>query len=286
MLNILEGYPLRQFGWGSAQAMHYEIEAMRHAFADRNTLLGDPAFVKNPVERLIDKSYAAHIRETIHDKAGVSAELGKDITSHEGANTTHFSIIDRAGNAVSLTYTLNDWFGARVVATGTGVLMNDEMDDFTPNPGRVNAYGIMQGGANAIAPGKIPLSSMSPTIITKDDKPVLVLGTPGGRRIITAVLQTILNVVDYRMNIQEAVDAPRVHHQWFPDVTNVEPYGLSPDARKILEDMGYRFDDSLPANHVAAIMVGAPSLEGKPVARNQYYGANDPRRGTGLAQGY
>ena len=287
MLNILEGYPLRQFGFGSAQALHDEIEAMRHAYADRGTLLGDPAFVKNPIPRLIDKAYAAKIRGSIlPDKAGVSSELGKDVMAHEGSNTTHFSIIDRAGNAVSLTYTLNDWFGARVVASGTGVLMNDEMDDFTPNPGRVNAYGVVSGEANAIAPGKIPLSSMSPTIITKDGKPVLVLGTPGGKRIITAVLQTILNVVDYQMNIQEAVDAPRIHHQWFPDVTNVEPYGLSPDTRKILEGMGYRFDDSLPANHVAAIMVGAPSLEGKPVGRNRYYGANDPRRGTGLALGY
>ncbi len=287
MLNILEGYPLRQLGWGSAQALHYEIEAMRHAYADRNTLLGDPAFVKNPVARLIDKGYAARIRDSITaDKAGVSSDLGKDLMAHEGSNTTHFSIIDVHGNAVSLTYTLNDWFGAKVVATGTGVLMNDEMDDFTANPGRANAYGVVAGETNAIAPGKIPLSSMSPTIITEDEKPVLVLGTPGGKRIITAVLQTILNVVDYRMNIQEAVDAPRIHHQWWPDVTNVEPYGLSLDTRKILEGMGYRFDDSLPANHLAAIMVGAPNLEGKPVGRNRYYGANDPRRGTGLAQGY
>ena len=287
MLNILEGVPLRQFGWGSAEALHYEIEAMRHAFVDRNTLLGDPAFVKNPVERLIDKGYAAKIRESIvADKAGNSGEMGREIASHEGSNTTHFSIIDNAGNAVSLTYTLNDWFGARVVASGTGVLMNDEMDDFTPNPGRANVYGVVQRDANGIAPGKIPLSSMSPTIITRDGKPVLVLGTPGGRRIITTVLQTILNVVDFQMNIQEAVDAPRIHHQWLPDVTNVEPYGLSPDTRKILEKMGYRFDDSLPANHVAAIMVGAPSLEGKAVGRNRFYGANDPRRGTGLAQGY
>jgi gamma-glutamyltranspeptidase/glutathione hydrolase len=287
MLNILEGYPLRQLGWGSAEALHDEIEAMRHAFVDRNTLLGDPAVVKNPVERLIDKSYAAKIRDSISaDKAGISSELGKDIASHEGSNTTHFSIIDVNGNAVSLTYTLNDWFGARVVASGTGVLMNDEMDDFTPNPGRPNVYGVVQGDANAIAPGKIPLSSMSPTIITRDEKPVLILGTPGGKRIITTVLQTILNVVDFQMNIQEAVDAPRIHHQWLPDVTNVEPYGLSPDTRKILEGMGYRFDDSLPANHVAAIMVGAPNLEGKPVGRNRFYGANDPRRGTGLAQGY
>ncbi len=287
MLNILEGYRLRELGWGSAQALHYEIEAMRRAFVDRNTLLGDPDFVKNPIERLIDKDYAAKIRETISaDKAGISSEFGKDVAAHEGSNTTHFSIVDRAGNAVSLTYTLNDWFGARVVATGTGVLMNDEMDDFTSNPGRINAYGIVPGEANAIAPGKIPLSSMSPTIITKDGKPVLVLGTPGGRRIITTVLQTILNVVDYQMNIQEAVDAPRLHHQWFPDVTNIEPHALSPDTRKILEGMGYRFDDSLPANHVAAIIIGAPSLDGKPVGRNRFYGANDPRRGTGLAAGY
>jgi gamma-glutamyltranspeptidase/glutathione hydrolase len=287
MLNILEGYKLREFGWGSAQALHYEIEAMRRAYADRNTLLGDPAFVKNPVERLIDKGYAAKIRETIGpDKAGISSDFGKDIASHEGSNTTHFSIIDHDGNAVSLTYTLNDWFGARVVASGTGVLMNDEMDDFTANPGRVNSYGVVPGDANAIAPGKIPLSSMSPTIITKDGKTVLVLGTPGGRRIITTVLQTVLNVVDYQMNIQEAVDAPRLHHQWFPDVTNTEPRALSPDTRKILEGMGYRFDDSLPANHVAAIMVGAPSVDGKPVGKNRFYGANDPRRGTGLAAGY
>jgi len=288
MLNILEGYPLRQFGWGSAQALHYEIEAMRRAFVDRNTLLGDPNFVSNPVERLIDKNYAAKIRDSIKpDKAGISSELGKDdVASHEGSNTTHFSIIDNADNAVSLTYTLNDWFGARVVASGSGVLMNDEMDDFTPNLSRVNVHGVAQGEANAIAPGKIPLSSMSPTIITRDGKPTLVLGTPGGKRIITTVLQTILNAVDFQMNIQEAVDAPRIHHQWLPDVTNVEPYGLSPDTRKMLEAMGYRFDDSLPANHVAAIMVGAPGLEGKAVGRNRFYGANDPRRGTGLAQGY
>ena len=287
MLNILEGYPLREFGWGSAQALHYEIEAMRRAYVDRNTLLGDPTFVNNPVERLIDKGYAAKIRETISpDKAGISSDFGKDVAAHEGSNTTHFSIIDHDGNAVSLTYTLNDWFGARVVASGTGVLMNDEMDDFTASPGRINSYGIVPGEANAIAPGKIPLSSMSPTIMTKDGKVALVLGTPGGRRIITTVLQTILNVVDYQMNIQEAVDAPRLHHQWFPDVTNTEPRALSPDTRKILEGMGYRFDDSLPANHVAAIMVGAPSLEGKPVGRNRFYGANDPRGGTGLALGY
>ena len=159
-----------------------------------------------------------------------------------------------------MTYTLNDWFGAKVVASGTGVLMNDEMDDFTPNPGAANIYGLVQGDANAIAPGKGPRSSITPTIITRDGKPVLILGTPGGSRIITTVLQTILNVVDFQMNIQEAVDAPRIHNQWLPDVTNVERYALSPDTRRALESMGHRFENSEPTNHVAAIIVGAPKL--------------------------
>jgi gamma-glutamyltranspeptidase/glutathione hydrolase len=287
MLNILEGYPIREQGWGSAQALHYEIEAMRHAFVDRDSLLGDPDFVGIPVRQLIDKRYAARIRDAIKpDKAAVAGDIRWGVAPHEGSNTTHFSIIDDAGNAVSMTYTLNDWFGARVVATGTGVLMNDEMDDFTPNPSLANAYGIVEGDANAIAPGKTPRSSMSPTIITRDGKTVLILGTPGGARIITAILQTILNVVDFQMDIQEAVDAPRIHNQWFPDVTNVEPYALSPDTRKILESMGYRFDDSLPANHIAAIIVGAPKLGGTAIGRNRFYGANDPRGGTGLARGY
>ncbi len=287
MLNVLEGYPLRELGWGSAQALHYEIEAMRHAYVDRNTLLGDPDFSSIPVRGLIDKSYAAKIRDGISpDKAGVSGDLRQGVVPHEGSNTTHFSIIDNAGNAVSLTYTLDDLFGARVVASGTGVLMNDEMDDFTPDPGLVNGDGFVRGDANAIAPGKTPLSSMSPTIITKEGKPVLIVGTPGGTRIITTVLQTILNVVDFQMNIQEAVDAPRIHHQWLPDATKTEPYALSPDTRKILESMGYRLENSEPANHVEAIIVGAPSLGGEAVGRNRFYGANDPRGGTGLAQGY
>jgi gamma-glutamyltranspeptidase/glutathione hydrolase len=287
MLNILEGYPLRELGWGSAQALHYEIEAMRHAFVDRYSLLGDPDFVSNPIRELIAKGYAAKIRDVIKpDKAGSSSELGQGVAPHEGSNTTHFSIIDDAGNAVSVTYTLNDWFGARVVATGTGVLLNDEMDDFTPNPGVANIYGFARGDANAIAPGKTPLSSMSPTIVTRNEKPVLILGTPGGSRIITTVLQTILNVVDFQMNIQEAVDAPRIHHQWLPDVAKVERYALSPDTRTVLESMGYWFEDSEPANHVAAIIVGAPSLEGTAIGRNRFYGANDPRGGTGLALGY
>ena len=287
MLNILEGYPLREFGFGSAQALHYEIEAMRHAFVDRNRFLADPDFAGIPVARLIDKTYAATIRDAIKpDKAGIPGDISHAVAPHEGSNTTHFSIIDAAGNAVSMTYTLNDWFGARVVASGTGVLLNDEMDDFTPNPDAANVYGIVQGDANAIAPGKAPRSSMTPTIITRDGKPLLILGTPGGARIITAVLQTILNVVDFRMNIQEAVDAPRIHDQWLPDVTNVERYAASPDTARVLQGMGHRLEDSQPANHVAAIIVGAPSLGGTSIGRNRYYGANDPRRGTGLALGY
>src|SRR5450432_1344593 len=287
MLNILEGYPLREMGWGSAQALHCEIEAMRHAFADRYSLIGDPDFVDDPIRTLTEKGYAAKIRNEIKpDRAGLSSEIRQGVAPHEGSNTTHFSIIDDAGNAVSMTYTLNDWCGAKGVATGTGVLMNDEMDDFTPNPDLANTYGSIRGNANAIAPGKTPLSSMSPTIVTKDGKPVLILGTPGGSRIITTVLQTILNVVDFQMNIQEAVDAPRVHHQWLPDMTKTEPYALSSDTRRIMESMGYRFENSEPANHVDAIIVGAPNLGGTAIGRNRYYGANDPRGGTGLALGY
>ncbi|MCP4615571.1 MAG: gamma-glutamyltransferase [Bradyrhizobium sp.] len=287
MLNILEGYPLRELGWGSSASLHYEIEAMRHAFVDRNNLLGDPDFVSNPVRELLDKKYAAKIRNAIKpDKAGISIDIRQGTAPHEGSNTTHFSIIDSAGNAVSMTYTLNDSFGAKVVAAGTGVLMNDEMDDFTPHAGLANSDGDTQAPANELAPGKTPLSSMSPTIVTKDDKPVLILGTPGGRRIITTVLQTILNVVDFQMNIQEAVDAPRIHNEWLPDVTNAEPYALSPDTRKVLEGIGHRIENSKAANHVAAIIVGAPALGAAAVGRNRFYGANDPRPGTGLALGY
>jgi gamma-glutamyltranspeptidase/glutathione hydrolase len=287
MLNILEGYPLRQLGWGSAETLHYEIEAMRHAFADRNSLLGDPDFVSNPVRNLIDKKYAEKVRNAVKpDKAGISIDIRQGVAPHEGSNTTHLSIIDDGGNAVSMTYTLNDSFGAKVVASGTGVLMNDEMDDFTPHPGSAKTYDDTQTHANALAPGKTPLSSMSPTIVTKDNKPVLILGTPGGRRIITTVLQTILNVVDFQMNIQEAVDAPRIHNEWLPDVTNAEPYALSPDTRRVLEGIGHRIENSKATNHVAAIIVGAPALGAAAIGRNRYYGANDPRPGSGLALGY
>jgi gamma-glutamyltranspeptidase/glutathione hydrolase len=287
MLNILEGYPLKDLGFHSAQAVHYQIETMRHAYVDRNSYLGDPDFVKNPIARLTDKAYAAQIRAVIDpNKAGVSKDIKPGVEPHEGTNTTHYSIADRWGNAVGVTYTLNDWFGARVTVAGTGVLLNDEMDDFTAKLGVPNLYGLVQGEANAIAPGKRPLSSMSPTIVSKDDRPVMVLGTPGGSRIITAVLLTILNVVDYGMNVQEAVDAPRFHQQWLPDLTTVENFALSPDTRKILEAAGHKLGAPQPANHMAALLIGAPSLGGKPVGKNRFYGANDPRRNSGLALGY
>jgi len=287
ILNVLEGYPLKDWGFRSAQAVHVQIEAMRHAYVDRNSYLGDPDFVKNPLDRLLDKAYAAKIRAAIDpQRAAVSKDLKPGVAPHEGSNTTHYSIVDGNGNAVSVTYTLNDWFGAKVTAGGTGVLLNDEMDDFTAKLGVPNIYGLVQGEANAIAPGKRPLSSMSPTIVTKDGKPVMVVGTPGGSRIITAVLHTIINVVDYGMNVQEAVDAPRFHQQALPNPTYVEAFAISPDTRKILEGMGHVFAAPQPANHVAAILVGAPSLGGKPVGRNRFYGANDPRRNSGLALGY
>ena len=287
MLNILEGYPLKALGFRSAQAVHYQIEAMRHAYVDRNSYLGDPDFVSNPLGRLLDKAYAAKIRAAIDPGvAGVSQALKPGVAPHEGSNTTHYSIIDKAGNAVAVTYTLNDWFGAKVTAGGTGVLLNNEMDDFTVKIGVPNLYGLVQGEANAIAPGKRPLSSMSPTIVTQDGKPLLVVGTPGGSRIITAVLHTILNVIDYGMTVQEAVDAPRFHQQWLPETTFVEAFAISPDTRQILERMGHKLGNPQPANHLAAILVGAPALGGKPVGKNRYFGANDPRRNTGLAAGY
>jgi gamma-glutamyltranspeptidase / glutathione hydrolase len=287
ILNILEGYPLKALGFRSAQAVHYQIEAMRHAYVDRNSWLGDPAFVQNPLERLLDKAYAARIRAAIDPhKAAISAELKPGEPPHEGSNTTHYSIVDRFGNAVSVTYTLNGWFGAKVTAAKTGVLLNNEMDDFTSKLGTPNSFGLVQGEANAIAPGKRPLSSMSPTIVTKDGLPLMVLGTPGGSRIITAVLHTILNVIDYGMNVQEAVDAPRFHQQWLPDVTYLEPHAISPDTRRILLDMGHQLGGPQPPNHVAAILIGAPTLDAKPVGGRRFFGAIDPRFDSGLAQGY
>ena len=287
MLNILEGVPVRAQGFRSAEAVHWQIEAMRHAYVDRNSLLGDPDFVANPVSGLLGKAHADKIRAAIDPtRAGDSARLRAGAPPHEGMNTTHYSIVDRQGNAVAVTYTLNGWFGAMVTAAGTGVVLNNEMDDFTSKPGVPNGFGLVQGEANAIAPAKRPLSSMAPTIVTREGKPVLVLGSPGST-IITAVLLTIVNAVDYDMDVQEAVDAPRFHQQWQPEATWLDKFALSPDTQRVLEGMGHRFRVlTRPVNHVAAIMVGAPSLNGRPVGANRYYGANDPRGNTGLALGY
>ncbi|HEX6216593.1 MAG TPA: gamma-glutamyltransferase, partial [Vicinamibacterales bacterium] len=287
ILHVLEGYPLSEYGFGSARAVHLEIEAMRHAYVDRNHLLGDPTFVQNPVAQLLDRKYAEGIRLRIDpQRAGDSRKLRPGIETSEGRHTTHYSIADRHGNAVAVTYTLNDWFGARVTAAGTGVLLNNEMDDFTSKPGVPNLYGLVQDEANKIEPGKRPLSSMTPTIVLRDGKPWMILGTPGGSRIITAVLLTLLNVVDYGMDIQEAVDAPRIHQQWLPEETFVEARALSPDTRAILIGMGHKLTIPQPENHVAAILIGAPSLNATPVGVNKFYGAIDPRRNTGLALGY
>ncbi len=287
MLHVLEGYPLSEYGWGSARALHFEIEAMRHAYVDRNHLLGDPAFVRNPVEQLLDLKYAEKIRARIDpQRAGDSARLKPGIPASGGMHTTHYSIADRFGNAVSVTYTLNDWFGARVTAAGTGVLLNNEMDDFTAKPGVPNLYGLVQDEANRIEPGKRPLSSMAPTIVLREGKPWMIVGTPGGSRIITAVLHTMLNVIDYGMDIQEAVDAPRIHQQWLPEETLMEARALSPDTQRLLTAMGHKLVIPERANHVAAILIGAPALNAPPVARNRFYGAVDPRRNTGLSLGY
>ena len=287
ILNVLEGYPLAEWGFRSARAVHVQIEAMRAAYLDRNRLLGDSSAIADPAARLLDKAYAARLRAAIDplqaSRGARAAEAAEP--PREGSNTTHYSIIDAAGNAVSATVTLNDWFGAKVTAAGTGVLLNNEMDDFTVKAGAPNLYGLVQGQANRIAPGKRPLSSMSPTIVTRAGAPLMVLGTPGGSRIPTTVVHTLINVADYGMTIQEAVDAPRFHQQGLPEATLLEPFALSPDTQALLEAMGHRFAASPLANHVAAILVGAPALAAKPVPGMRYFGANDPRRNTGLAAG-
>ncbi|AEG55935.1 gamma-glutamyltransferase [Sinorhizobium meliloti] len=290
ILNILEGYPLSYLGYGSAETVHAMIEAMRHAYVDRNTALGDPAFVENPVAKLVDKSYAKEIRAKIDPfKAGVSQEL-MPAGFTESKETTHYSIIDDEGNAVAVTYTLNGSFGAGVVAPGTGILLNNDMDDFTAKPGTPNLYGLVQGEANAIEPGKTPLSSMSPTIISRDGKPFMVIGSPGGARIITITLEAIINVIDHGMNIQEAVDAPRVHHQWLPDKVFMEPYALSPDTRKLLSAMGHdvQVDENwMIWGQAAGILVGGENVaEIEAGGGARYNGAVDSRIGAGAARGY
>jgi gamma-glutamyltranspeptidase / glutathione hydrolase len=240
MLRVLDGYPLRSLGFHSSESVHLMTEAMRNAYRDRNTYLGDPAFVDNPLQRLLSPEHARAIRSRIQaGRATPSATLSGAAGAHENATTTHYSIVDRFGNAVAVTFTINDDFGAKVIAGNTGFFLNDEMDDFTSKPGKPNYYNLVQGKANAIAPGKRPLSSMTPTIVLKEGKPVLVLGSPGGARITTTVLEIIVNVIDHGMALQEAVDAPRIHHQWLPDTLAAEPFALSADTVSNLTKMGY-----------------------------------------------
>ena len=285
--NILEGYPIGELGFHSAAGTHFLTEAMRRAYHDRNLNLGDPSFVTIDTEHFIDKGYAAQLRQGIDpNKATPSASLGGIGAGAEGQNTTHFSIVDKDGNAVSLTYTLNDWFGAHVTAAGTGILLNDEMDDFSAKPGSPNMYGLVEGPNNAVAPGKRPLSSMTPTIVTKDGKLAMVVGTPGGSRIPSAVIETISNMIDFGMTVTDAVNAPRLHHQWLPDEIGYEQYGLSADTIAKLESMGHKVVPMDYGNHVAAILVGAPAIGAKPLGDDKLYGAIDPRLNLGDVEGY
>ncbi|KQN47387.1 gamma-glutamyltransferase [Serratia sp. Leaf50] len=299
-LNILEGYDLKSMGFNSAASIHYLTEAMRHAYMDRNTFLGDPAFVNNPTDRLLSKSYAADIRKKIEaDKATPSSQVQPGMEPHEKPETTHYSIVDKDGNAVSTTYTINGLFGSIEIAPGTGFFLNDEMDDFTSKVGEKNMYGLVQGSRNAIAPGKRPLSSMSPSLITKDGKTFMVLGSPGGSRIITITLETALNVIDFGMPPQEAVNAPRIHHQWLPDEVYYEQRGVSADSLNLLQKMGYKMVEQTPWGAAELIMVGLPgavgvapqssgndaAVSGK-VREGYLYGANDVRRPAGAAIGY
>jgi gamma-glutamyltranspeptidase/glutathione hydrolase len=291
MLQVLQAYPLKALGFHSAESVHYMVEAMRHAYRDRNTYLGDPAFVDNPIARLLSAEHSRAIRARIEPhRATPSSTVGEPLGAAEKATTTHYSVVDKMGNAVAVTYTLNDDFGAKVIAGDTGVFLNDEMDDFTAKPGAPNMFGLVQGKANAIAPGKRPLSSMTPTIVLKDGKPVLVIGTPGGSRIITTVLEIIVNVIDHGMTLQEAVDAPRIHHQWLPDTLAAEPFALSADTVRVLTRMGYRvvpLEVWGTGNAAQAIGI-APADEAQAKALGfprpgMFYGATDARAPAGSA---
>ncbi len=275
MAAMLDGSGYESSGAGSAAEYHYLAEVMRRFYADRSSYLGDPGFVKNPITELLDPAYVRSRRASIDPAhATPSDQVNPGLPgSHEGANTTHFSIVDAQGNCVALTYTLNNGYGSAVTVPGAGFLLNDEMDDFSAKPGMPNMFGLVQGENNSIAPGKRPLSSMTPTIITKDGKPFLVLGAPGGATIISAVLQVILDVIDFHMNVQDAVDFPRVHQQWKPDVIVIER-GVSPDTVALLEKMGYGTREGVLAE-VQAIEISDGWLEG---------GHDD--RGPGVAVGY
>jgi gamma-glutamyltranspeptidase / glutathione hydrolase len=298
ILGVLENYDIRSLGFHSAQEVHLMTEAMRHAYVDRNNFLGDPEFVSNPLVTLLSREHADMIRALITDRATPSAQVAAGTAPHERPETTSYSVLDQAGNAVAVTYTINGLFGAGVMAEGTGFLMNNEMDDFTIRAGSANQFGLVQGEVNMIAAGKRPLSSMAPTIVLHDGKVSMVLGSPGGSRIITIVLGTILNMIDHGMTPQEAVDAPRIHHQWLPDTIYAERYALSPDTRAALEAMNYTITEQGNWGAAALIAVGPPSDESPSPGTSApdlaasgrmrpgvVYGAVDSRRPAGAAIG-
>jgi gamma-glutamyltranspeptidase / glutathione hydrolase len=280
MLGMLEGSGYEKSGAGSAASIHYVAEVMRRFFADRSEYFGDPDFFKTPVPKLLDPQYVAHRRagiDPLHATPSDQIRPG-NLTIREGSETTHFNVVDSEGNAVAVTYTLNDGYGSGVTVPGLGFLLNDEMDDFAAKPGDQNLFHLAQGESNAIGPGKRPVSSMTPTIVLRNDKLFLMLGAPGGPRIISGVLQVILNVIDFHMNVQDAVDWPRFHHQWMPDVLYVEK-GISPDTVNLLREMG----------HTVAPMAGASPVVARveAIAEDNGWieGASDPR-GNGKAEGY
>jgi gamma-glutamyltranspeptidase/glutathione hydrolase len=277
ILNILEGFPIARYGHNSALTIHLMAEAMKRAYADRAVYLGDADFVEVPLQGLTSKRYADSLRKSIGPASATpSKTLGPGFPQpFESAETTHFSIVDKYGNAVSNTYTINFSYGSGIVVDGAGFLLNNEMDDFSARPGAPNAYGLIGGEANRIEPNKRMLSSMSPTIVKKDGKNFLVTGSPGGARIITTTLQVIMNVIDHGLNIQSAVSAPRMHHQWLPDELRVEE-GLSPDTISLLRDKGHEI--------VQKPAMGA--IQSIHLMDQQMYGGADPRRSTSLAAGY
>ena len=277
ILNILEGYDLAALGHNSAASIHLLAEAAKRAYADRSRHLGDPDFWKVPVAGLTSKDYAAALRQSIDPRrATPSADIRPgEPAAFESENTTHFTVADAKGNVVSNTYTLNLSYGSGIVAAGTGILLNNEMADFASKPGVPNAFGLLGGDANAIAGGKRPLSSMSPTIVLKDGAFFLATGSPGGSRIITTVVQILSNVIDYRMNIADATAAPRVHHQWQPDTLRFEQ-GISSDTRRLLEAMGHRVEIRAPMGATQSILR----------AGGLFLGVSDPRRPDGMAIGY
>lgn len=284
VLNILKGYDLSRLGFHSTDAVHDTVEAERQAYADRNTYLGDPDFVTNPLPQLLAASYARRIRAGISPAtAGSSANTvpglgGIPVPVDEGPHTTHYSVLDRFGNAVAVTYTINNGFGAGVIAGDTGFLLNDEMDDFTSKPGVPNLYGLVQGAVNDIRPGKRPLSSMSPSVLLKGDDVFMVVGAPGGSRIPTEVLGVIQNVIDYGMDLGSAVAAPRIHHQYLPDTVYLEPNALSADVSSALQTEGYNLTQQTTTWGLAeAILVDQST--------GLITGATDPRRPDGLATG-